>query len=669
MAFDATTEIVAHFVGVFDIAIENAKLRDNYDRLKALKGQEAEYEELNNITVNLKAPYTLKGYEPGLSPYASASVSDGNFHPPYSLYNNYARPDDFTNNIQTPEADDFYLTHPHSGHNTSFEFFLEPASSVVSIVYQTTFLEDNDILTFDGAVEFTDPSYFLNYLNELVLIASVIDGLEVPNLLSSDAIVHDEAIQLLERASEFETVALSGLTSTTLHGDAAYGIHINGETAENLPIIKDLLPGIFKKEETPDEDTENPLEAVFSEDTSLDFFDVDPGHAIVSGANQIVNQTSLATNWLDAPVISVMGDVISIEIINQLNILFNHDNGATSAETNVSHAFNMAEIKHEFTTPPVEEGTVDETTSEPIDKSLPTHWVVTTVDADLVAINWVQQYNFITDTDRAEIEFSGWETYIGLGENNILNTALLLEIGYGYDLIIIGGSMINISMINQVNIVLDSDNVTYTGIAPDNISTNDNLLLNYASLTSVGVDNYIEMTDPFANAAEQLADGAQTIGADVAQDMMFEGVDVLSVLYIDGDLTVMTMVEQSNILGDSDQVHLALDDFENTTGADVTVTTGSNATLNTAVVVNQGVDSTVMVQGEVYSDALIYQAELIDTDAVPLGVSTSDLTSEAVVFLSDEMAESPPITSEETVLTPTMNGGATTPDVMQTVLA
>jgi hypothetical protein len=44
-----------------------------------------------------------------------------------------------------------------------------------------------------------------------------------------------------------------------------------------------------------------------------------------------------------------------------------------------------------------------------------------------------------------------------------------------------------------------------------------------------------------------------------------------------------------------------------------------------------------MVGGETYSEALIYQAQLLDPDAPPTGVGLTPLTSEAVAFLADDM--------------------------------
>ncbi|WP_157059013.1 hypothetical protein [Loktanella sp. 5RATIMAR09] len=115
-------------------------------------------------------------------------------------------------------------------------------------------------------------------------------------------------------------------------------------------------------------------------------------------------------------------------------------------------------------------------------------------------------------------------------------------------------------------------------------------------------------------------------------------------------------------------MHLALDGFEAATGASPTVTTGSNSTINIATINAYGTDSHVAVQGEVYSDALLYQAELIDTDADPLGVDMPALATEAVAFLADDML-SPDIGPADAPIIATSAESTATPDVMQTMLA
>ncbi|MCT8331628.1 hypothetical protein [Albidovulum sediminis] len=229
--------------------------------------------------------------------------------------------------------------------------------------------------------------------------------------------------------------------------------------------------------------------------------------------------------------------------------------------------------------------------------------------------------------------------------------------------------MITMNLIQQISVLLDSDAITGSLGAEDWLGGGDNYLQNSAAISTTGIDSITAMTDTFRAAGEALAHGAASITAQLAADPLFTGTEVLSVLYITGDLIEMNVIDQRSYVGDADQVHLALEDFVAGVGDEVTVTTGSNALLNDARITDMGIDSTVLAGGEVYSDALIYQAGLIDSDAVPDGVTLAALTSEAVAaFLASDMID-PPAPHEEGGHLPPVAGEGGSLDVMQSVLA
>jgi hypothetical protein len=425
----------------------------------------------------------------------------------------------------------------------------------------------------------------------------------------------------------------------------------------------DLADGDQGSEGPDNNDTEENDEE--DDGSANSFWDVEDGHAVVAGANQQLNEVSVQSAWLDAPVIAVMGDVAVIDAISQVNVLFEASIG--SAEAVMSQSYNSASIIETATTVVDSDAEADGDDDGPGRPDMPEHWVVTRVDGDLIQVNWIEQFNFATDQDMARVEFSGDDTLIQLGDNSLMNLAEILEIGFGYDLIMVGGAMVSVNLISQVNALLDIDSISYEGSGPDSVSMSDNLLFNSAVIDATGVDNWVEMDVKFANAGHALAAGSKNIGASVAKNEMFDGIDVLRVLYIEGDWLTINSVAQTNILGDADQVHLALEDFVNKSGGEVSITTGSNSLVNLAEVVDYGVDSTVMVGGEVYSDALIYQAELIDTDADPSGVALTALANEAVAFLAPDIIED---TLPDGVYTSTIiETDSTSADILQTMLA
>ncbi len=681
MFMDKVTEVVAHMIGIFHTTLEEERMREVYDKFKSLAAADPENDPIETMGVTFKAKYSLEGFTVDLIDTEEVAVEVANFinNP---LHSGTYLPLTKLAPVVAAPTDTLSQQASVSGFGQA-TIMIEPPASVVVITIQYAFLNDNDILLLGtGDTVFTDPAEFLAQLQQYQTIASAIAA-----PLSAEMVVPGEnatldAIALHDQISSAEVTTLTGVAAAMLHGADAFGQHINGQVSESIPTLDDLWPAFRadddnEVETTLDADAEpdadvssnddwpDPFEGLAPGYSDTSPVDIEDGHAVVTGANILVNEVVINSAWLDAPVISVMGDVVNLSVISQINVLVDHDYG-TFGECVASTAMNAATLSATATIPVPEEG--EDAPDTPADLGLPSNWAVTRIEGDLIAVNQVVQYSFVTDDDRAEVRFDSANVFISTGENSVINLTDLSELGFGYDLIMIGGSMISVNWINQINIMIDNDTVTYSGDLPAGFSGSDNLLFNGAVMNRVGIDTYGGMQDNFAAASADLANGALTIDESVAHESVFEGTEILRVLYIEGDLTTVNWIEQTNVLGDSDQVHLALDNLEAATGATATVTTGSNATINIATINEYGVDSTIAVNGEVYDDALLYQAELIDTDADPLGVDMPALATEAVAFLADDMM-TPEIGPADQTIAATAPESTTSPDVMQSMLA
>ena len=672
---DKVTEMVAHMIGIFQTTVEEERMRDGYQKIAALRKAEPDTGPLREISPTLKSPFQLEDFTPGVQYADKAAPPETVGYGPFLLGVPQLGP---MNYWQPAEV----LPRDLEG-NITFTMVqgrpvltLDPPGSVVTITYQSAYLSDNDLLRLsDTETVFVNPAVFEAQLQGYQAIAQVISAPLSMVLPPLGVSVHDHAIALHDQIGTVTDPGFSGAVVTLLHGAEASGVVENGMVVEKATNLDDVMPAYFKaqtEDETEVDDSvdappawaPDPFEGLQGAVGSNTLFDPEPGHAVVAGANLMVNQTSITFAWLDAPVIAVMGDVIFLNIITQVNMLVEQGQYTGLGAALGSATYNSAAITLQSSMPVAEEGAAAAQGAGDA-LSFPVNWAVTRIDGDLLTVNYVQQYSFVTDHDRADIAFTSAETYIALGDNTVINITSLLEIGYGYDMIIIGGHMITINQINQLNVLIDSDQVTYGGALPTTFSAGDNLLFNGASISVTGVDSYQAMQGNFAAAARDLAAGGG-IDEGVAHDSVFEGIDILRVLYISGDATTINMVDQTNILGDSDQVHLALDNFQTGAGADITVTTGSNAVINLASISQFGVDSIVSVGGDVYSDALIYQAGFIDTDANPLGVAMPALTAEAVVFLAEGMIG--PDAPDDMSIAPTAIPATHSPDVMQSML-
>lgn len=674
MMLDKVTEMVAHMIGIFQITLEQERMRDDYLKMKALRPDDPQADPLAGDPAQFKAAYQLGDFDPALRllktvPDAPHPVPEAPLEfPQFS-------PAPFWPSAPEPGPQEIRVEMVIAGvGGARMALMLEPPGSVVVVTWQYNHLSDNDLLLLgDSGAVFVDPSYHVAELQGWLEVAQAVTPVFGEGLPPLGESAHEYAMGLHQQIHETGDPGLSGLTVTIQTGAAAYGTHENGEMVETATKLDDVMPAFLAPASADeDEDATDPTgEPSWSPgpfkglEGGPDLHTPDPGHEVVAGANTVVNQASIATGWLDAPVIAVMGDVIHLNLISQTNMLVEHGQFGGAGAASQSAAWNSATMAFQSSAP-AEDGEAQAQSAGAL--ALPSNWVVTRIDGDLLTVNHVQQYSFVTDFDRADIAFHSAETYIGLGDNTVINLADLVEIGYGYDLILIGGHMITVNQISQLNVLIDNDTVTYSGVQPADFSAGDNLVFNGASITGTGIDSYQGMQDNFAKAAEGLAEGGLSLDESVARDSAFEGVDVLRVLYISGDATTINRVDQTNVLGDSDQVHLALDNFQSATGADVAVTAGSNAAVNLASISQYGVDSTVSVGGEVYDDALLYQAGLIDTDANPTGVGLPALASEAVAFLAEDMI-GPETAMEQMGIAPTAPEDTSTPDMMQTMLA
>jgi hypothetical protein len=537
----------------------------------------------------------------------------------------------------------------------------------------------------------------------------------------------------------------TGPLMTTVHlGMDAHGLFIDGVAAEEFVSFEDLLPAYIADRKAEAEAEAAPHDPqVDGHDFDADFnksespFKLDAGHEVIAGANTLVNTASITSQWLDADVIAVAGDVVRLDAISQTNVVIDHDSTPGAALPGMiadqsSVAMNAASIALKSVAEARAESGNPAPKAEPeIIKNAPANWAVVRYEGPVTQVNWVKQHSFTTDFDQAVVTFSGAATFLGLGENALSNTFDLDAYGFQYDLILVAGNLIDINMINQLNIIFDSDVVNLSDTEADDdvdddddddhddrhdhdddddapyfasgltsgktpstqfeksgkhadggsskkagteglpekpaasektdtdikkgssskskddmsdapvvkapLSTGDNLAYNQALIETIGRDTDAAITKAFADVLDRFAKGDDDIDDDVREDEAFAGTELLRVLYIDGDFTTVNMVDQVNVLGDADQVHLARDNFAAALQDQIKIVTGSNVAANIAAIRDNGIDSKVMAKGEVYSDALIHQANLIDTtpDAEDSGIAA--LATEAVAFLADDL--------------------------------
>lgn len=664
MHMDSTTEIIAHFIGVFSQTVEDVRLRLDYAKFAAQREAPPETGDLLDIKLTMTSPYTLGQFAPKVtySPpsfdivptVAISSLS----HQPIPLH---MPPGNMTKVFAAPHQHHI----PGMSERAIPEY--EPIGSLALYLRQEAHLVDNDMLSIGNhglAMEAVgDP---VAALAKLMGAASQLQPLADMDGLHSEADAGDFIQHVTQAVDTLPDAAPAGGTLFVAQGAATAGIHVNGESVAEAPVLEDLLPARFQPPaaETPedgDDDAPVPTGVDYSLNSMIE---------LEAGGNLLVNEAVLVNNWYGAPVVAAAGDYVHVNAISQTNVWSDCDavsdalGGWQRLTDTPTQAFNVATI--ETIANPAYGG------QAAAGSGFPSYWQVSRIDGDLLIANWIKQVSFVQDNDVTVMSACGGGTTITLGDNTVVNIASLAELGVYYDLIIVGGSIYHGNIISQTNILLDDDLVGTVGdfrtSGEASLSTGGNLLWNQASITQYGTMSFEGLPPSFKAAADKLASGPADAPDDLLHHEAFGGLAGLKVLYISGDVIDLQYISQTNILGDADQVALAMDQAGAYADADWTISTGTNALINHAHIVDGGVDSTVYAGGNVYSDELLIQAELISNDSGLYMQDATALVNEAVVFLSDDLLA--PDAADDGA--PVHDGGAPgvgSADVMQTMLS
>ncbi|UYV39113.1 hypothetical protein N4R57_08970 [Rhodobacteraceae bacterium D3-12] len=620
MPIDDTTEVIAHFIGLFELNSESVRLRFEYNKWLAKLMPDPEFGALLNITVNVSAPYSLNDFNPGIRVPATdvdLSIAEAGFAMSFSpfLFGGPLMPllahfgTAVSAGVSTPTA------------GADSVFILPPPSSLATISLQSNVMSDQDIVaTWNSGIDQLGSDAFMPALLGLASHAFSLTPLSVPDLPASEAAIAESGFGIVTAISDLRspdtTISAEGEDVYMALGDDTYGLTVNGEAADIAPTLQ--------SESKFFSDTQANATASATDEVSF--------HEVSTGGNLLINDAVITTNWLDAPVFVVLGDYVTGNAIVQRNSWNDVDtiNGVVSDLQSATEGVNVSQTE------------LLNVGAEPVAGTPgPSVVAMTTITGNLVNFNHIQQVNFGIDCDYASVEFSASETFIETGGNILYNMFDILALGFHYDLIVVGGNMTDVNFVTQTNVLLDADAVSFSGVFDGTVETSDNVLFNHTSINEFGVNTAEAVTTEYADAAQTIAGGSTNLDAGIQSNPDFIGDSVLSVLYVAGDFTDLQIIDQVNVLADPDQVGVTVGTQQATAGATVSVSTGANELINTATINDLGIDSTVYVGGETYSDALLYQAEFISEADPLMALAPTDLVSEAVLFLADGMLTEP----------------------------
>ncbi len=636
---DRITEEIAHFIGLFHLSNEQARIREAYEKFTPDKAAPSDPETPPLIAKPFDAPYELLDFEPWVRYYAPAY--------PLLPYNAKLAPWTLVKfkQLQAPgdwQADLYSGPRPHSIQQIFSHTVLlpeiQPPGSIANYMNQTIALSDNDYFGVGGhGLRFSPGQVDNIVLFEAAAWAtalSPIGNLELPG--SAEAI--RDFITTASADLEAYTVTADGPAEVFVHKAVTIeGIYVNGKIVDEAPRIEDYHS--FEKDDDGAGDAEPVHNAQITREGA---FIVEKSVDIETGGNTLVNNAVIKNIWTASTVTAVVGDHIELNAIIQINVLYDNDSMTSvikdwTQDSSDNQLFNIATFKR---IDPMEG-------HEPVETDtphFPKHWVVTEIKGDLLIVNWLQQLTFQSDNDIGIVSSSGVTTKIIAGDNLAVNDVSILEMASAYDLIIIGGSWYDANIIQQTNILFDNDLVGavsgFETTGEGSLSTSGNLLWNQAYILNVGgANSYASLPPAYLEAARNFAAGNTDLPAGVLQDPLFEGAGALRVLYISGDLLNLQYIKQTNLLGDSDQIALAMAEIVQHPDAEWTITTGDNALLNNAAIVDLDSLGKTYVGGQQYSQEVLVQAELISSKPDLWGHNPDALVNEAVAFLDDGAAD------------------------------
>ncbi|MCZ7886936.1 MULTISPECIES: hypothetical protein [Agrobacterium] len=672
MHIDKISDMIAHFIGLFDTVIEEARLRSNYSEGPAHSNPDRLPDDEAAKLLDKNYDVALKDYDPDVN--YRAGYYDFDYLQPH-----FARMVEYDmQQLANAVPIDISAAHFRFPGRLSFEEEHELVvhtgpGSVIAHVAQVNILQDDDYLNMtDGPYAARDTSFVTARTVEFYSEASTFTpfaGFQRTDNYDALQALAKSAHDYIDHARENDVTSLgTGADQDfVLAGHDIDGLYINGSVTGEKPMLDDYMPdrGIAKPAEEP-EKSDVSLHEDSPAGNSLD---------VAAGANVVANIATLVNTGVMTSVTAVMGDYHQIDAITQAYIYSDRDeidSVFTRAEDQAATAaFNIASFERSVY--PGAENTENSSQENGEPPIFPTAWRVSVLEGDVSFVHWIEQYQFVSDNDTLTITTSGATVSLLTGGNAALNIANFLGIGMQYDLIIVGGNVLDMNIISQMAVLYDNDWARANPDAPAGatIQSGNNLLWNDAAIHNVGSNDRFEtMPDYMNQTVNAINERDPNMPDALAHDVNFGGYEGLNVLYITGNFYDVSIIKQVSVLGDSDDVTQAAAKLaENNEDATIHVDTGSNAVVNLAQIIDyDSFGSTTYVAGGVYSDAILIQGGIIENDMSQ--PQQGQLANEVIAFLHDDPAT---IENESNGV---INAGhdlswsnAHPADVMQTVVA
>lgn len=627
---DGVTEIIAHFIGYFHVSAEDVRFRPDlvpatYTQTRTKVGDAPDAR-----SMNFRDNLAIDDYDPQVS-YRPAPFNVVELPFTYSV--SFEQIPVYIPAGKIPENAASLPDQPAASAPARWHAEIEAPGSTILIAAQIKYLMDDDTIVV-GDHEFT-PGFRSEIHAELESLAAqalaISADLAVPGEIRSVQDSLDLVAATQELARTLSEDDFDGFDNALVEtGETLDGYFSNGVRVDKQPTFAEAFPNADVVAEDAVTKTSDKL--------NIDASKTPTTMNISSGGNVSWNEASIVSAGLAPSVISVAGDYYRIDAIFQTNVLRDLDTvDAGWPAQNLTMGGNTLQnsagfLNHDYAT---KSGAADPTGGYPQD------WVVTKIEGDIIFLDWVQQYNFTSDNDTQILTATGTYTNISSGFNLGANALSFANIGLYYDLIIVGGSVYDGNIISQTNVLLDSDSLSSLGkhgATRGDAATGGNVLWNEALIENIGPTGQMgDMPDHYTDAMHNFASGDTRMASGFSSDSALDGLGNLKVLYISGNVFDIRYISQTNVLGDADALAIYEANLLKAQDSVWKVSTGQNTLFNKATI--QDYDSlgkSAYVGGQIYSDALLVQADMLEGLAERVTPRGNELANEALAFLVDQ---------------------------------
>ena len=668
---DGITEIVAHFIGYFEIRAEDDRYRPDFARFSREAEARPAEDELDPHQLNFRESLNLRSFVPEVTYIPPTQViGPGSltystaFDPiPSPLPRNDAAVAPVAAPMGTPAT--MAMAQPD----------LIAPGSTIAIVSQIKYLMDDDILVV-GDHEFDTAPRLDTHAELEGLAARALDvSAELADLADLRSV--RQMVDLVEDASamarSLDEDDFGPVDSLFIKvADSIDGHFSNGVEVDEPVTLEDTLAALKGADNESEPEPEPEADPAGPETSSLtiDASTMPTTMTVSSGGNVSWNEVVIVNAGLPSGIVAVAGDYHRIDAIYQTNVLRDIDtiDEAWPAE-NITVGGNFVQNSASFVSETYEERTGDSPNGN--GGGFPQNWNVTTIEGDMIFLSWVQQYNFTLDNDTHILTAMGTNTFLSTGLNIGLNTMSFASLGLYFDIIIIGGSLYDGNFISQTNVLLDSDRLTVedgSSAWKGNAATGQNILWNEAAIENIGPEWTQGLPSHYEEAAASLAAGDEAMPDGFRSDGALDGFGNLKVLYITGNVYDIRSINQVNVVGDADDLAIYEASLLKAQDSVWQVSTGHNMLVNKAAILDyDSLGDTAYVGGEIYSDAILVQADIVEGLTDRITVRGDALANEVIAFLDDHLDLASRLDDHPAIKM--MADIGTTHDLLQSVLA